>query len=290
MAASIGRAGREQAGREQQQQGDGDGAHQRGELSGEAWPRPPGAWERRCWRWRSPGTGRWAGWRRRGRAAPGWGPPPRCAGRPGDQQDSDGRRRPPRPGRCRGVAEQRFQVGQFDGREDQVGRPSGSTPMTFTPSVSRSNRATAAMPTSTATMTRGSSAGAGAGPGSPRCRSPRWPARPGSPAPSATPLTKSRISVSRPWPSIEKPHSLELPDQDGDGDLGQVAELHRTRQQLGHEPQPGDAGDQDDQPGRTARASARATAVSSPPPRGGSRPRSPPPATSRSPAPSSATA
>ena len=41
----------------------------------------------------------------------------------------------------------------------------------------------------------------------------------------------------------------ELPDQDGDGDPVQVAELHRARQQLGHEPQPGHAGDQDEQPG-----------------------------------------
>jgi hypothetical protein len=41
----------------------------------------------------------------------------------------------------------------------------------------------------------------------------------------------------------------ELPDQDGDGDAVQVAGLHRPRQQLGHEPQPGQAGDQDDQAG-----------------------------------------
>jgi hypothetical protein len=55
----------------------------------------------------------------------------------------------------------------------------------------------------------------------------------------------------------EQPPSLDrepaqpgkLADQDGDGDAAQVAELHRARQQLGHEPQPGHAGDQDDQAG-----------------------------------------
>jgi len=41
----------------------------------------------------------------------------------------------------------------------------------------------------------------------------------------------------------------QLPDHDGHGDPVQVAELHRARQQLGDEPEPGHAGDQDDQPG-----------------------------------------
>jgi hypothetical protein len=41
----------------------------------------------------------------------------------------------------------------------------------------------------------------------------------------------------------------ELPDDDRHRDSVQVAELHRPRQQLGHEPQAREAGDQDHHPG-----------------------------------------
>jgi hypothetical protein len=80
--------------------------------------------------------------------------------------------------------------------------------MTFTPSWSRSNRATAAMPTTTATPTAGT-----AGQNRFRTRMTTMPVSPTARAarftrPSATPWTKSLISVSSPRLSIEKPQSF----------------------------------------------------------------------------------
>jgi hypothetical protein len=107
-----------------------------------------------------------------------------------------------------GAAEQPAQVGQVDGREGEAREALGSTPMTFTPSWSRSNRATAAMPTTTATPTAGTAfqnrfrSRMTTMPVSPTARAARFT------RPSATPWTKSLISVSSPRLSIEKPQSL----------------------------------------------------------------------------------
>ncbi len=89
----------------------------------------------------------------------------------------------------------------------KVGRPWGSTPVTFTPWASRSKAATAAMPTRTATMTPGT-----AGQRRRRTRLTTMPVTPTARAarltcPPVTPRTTSRISASSPRPSTEKPHS-----------------------------------------------------------------------------------
>jgi poly(3-hydroxybutyrate) depolymerase len=80
--------------------------------------------------------------------------------------------------------------------------------MTLTPSWSRSKATTAAMPTTTATATAGM-----ARQNRLRTRMTTIPVSPTARAarftrPSATPWTKSLISVSSPRPSIENPHSL----------------------------------------------------------------------------------
>ena len=109
--------------------------------------------------------------------------------------------------------------------------------------------ATAAMPTTTATATPGIF-----GQNRRRTRITTMPASPTASAarftcPSATPGRSPDLGEQPPALDREAAQPRELPDQDGDGDPVQVAELHRPRQQLGHEAQPGDAGDQDDQPG-----------------------------------------
>jgi hypothetical protein len=153
-------------------------------------------------------------------------------------------------GDAKGAAEQRAQVGQLDGREGQGRQALGQHPDDLDPllgEVEGGNRNDAEhdgrhhpreRPPEPAQDEDHHDAGQADG----QCRPVHLST--GDALDDVTGLGQQPAAVDR-----EPAQPRELPNENRDRDPGQVAELHRARQQLGHEPKPGDAGDQDDQPG-----------------------------------------